>query len=122
MDRLAVAKLHFNAVDDAHDIYRQALRIKRNLLGLYHADVAHISTQLGRIYFYSGEVLSAQASFEDALFVYRHLTCTTGCSTWTMKAADALCSIGSIKLAQKKYSRSVGYFADALKVRSVMHW
>ena len=119
MEKLAVAQLHLNEVETAHDVYRRALRIKRSFLGLYHEDVAHIQTQLACIYFYSGELLSAQATFEEALDVYRHLASqpTAIHGFWAVKSADTLCSIGSIKLKQKNYSRAIGYFVDALKVR-----
>lgn len=118
MEKLAVAQLHLNEVETAHDVYRRALRIKRSFLGLYHEDVAHIQTQLACIYFYSGELLSAQATFEEALDVYRHLSSqpTAIHGFWAVKSADTLCSIGSIKLKQKNYSRAIGYFVDALKV------
>jgi tetratricopeptide (TPR) repeat protein len=119
MEKLAVAQLHLNEVENAHDVYRRALRIKRSFLGLYHEDVAHIQTQLACIYFYSGELLSAQATFEEALDVYRHLASqpTAIHGFWAVKSADTLCSIGSIKLKQRNYSRAIGYFVDALKVR-----
>ena len=118
MEKLGVAELHLNEVEHAHDVYRRALRIKRSLLGLYHEDVAHIQTQLACIYFYSGELLSAQAAFEESLDVYRYLSAqpTGDHSLWAMKAADAICSIGSIKLSQGKYPRAIGLFTDALKV------
>jgi tetratricopeptide (TPR) repeat protein len=118
MEKLAVAQLHFNEVEVAHDVYRRALRIKRSLLGLYHEDVAHIQTQLACIYFYSGELLSAQAAFEEALDVYRHLTSLSpgNPGLWLAKSADTLGSIGSIKLSQKRYSCAVQFFSDALKV------
>lgn len=118
MEKLAVAQLHLNEVELAHDVYRRALRIKRSLLGLYHEDVAHIQTQLACIYFYSGELLSAQAAFEEALDVYRHLASQQSGNPelWLAKSADTLGSIGSIKLSQKRYSCAVGFFTDALKV------
>lgn len=119
MEKLAVAQLHLNEVELAHDVYRRALRIKRSLLGLYHEDVAHIQTQLACIYFYSGELLSAQAAFEEALDVYRHLASlsTGNPGLWLAKSADTLGSIGSIKLSQKLYSGAVRFFADALKAQ-----
>jgi hypothetical protein len=119
MEKLATAKMQLRQVHDAHELYRRALRIKRSRLGLYHQDVAHIQTQLACIYFHCGEILGAQAAFEESLHAYRHLEAVEQHSSWTVKAADALCSIGSIKLMQRNHTRAIGYFAEALRVSSV---
>lgn len=111
MEKVAIAKLHLKDVEGSHDAYCRALQIKRNCLGLYHEEVAHIQTQLACIYFHQGELLSSQASFEEALDIYRDLSLQD--SSWFLKAAEALCSLGSLKLAGKQYSKAIKYFREA---------
>lgn len=115
LEKSAEAKLQLNSIEASHEEFRRALRIKRSNLGLYHQEVAHLQTQLAVIYFNCDELMSAQASFEEALDAYQHLSLRDPC--WTVRVAQALCSIGSIKLAQKKYSKAISFFGEASVVR-----
>eukprot|EP00543_Licmophora_paradoxa_P005811 CAMPEP_0202451294 /NCGR_PEP_ID=MMETSP1360-20130828/9760_1 /ASSEMBLY_ACC=CAM_ASM_000848 /TAXON_ID=515479 /ORGANISM="Licmophora paradoxa, Strain CCMP2313" /LENGTH=459 /DNA_ID=CAMNT_0049069831 /DNA_START=85 /DNA_END=1464 /DNA_ORIENTATION=- len=113
------SKLGLKQLHEAHDAYRRALRIHQKLHGVNHSNVGHIHTQLGCIHYEMGEFLAANAAFEDALDVYQDLARKTPSDQklWMGAAADALCSIGSIKLNQKKYDRAICCFKDALSIQ-----
>mmetsp|Transcript_21384 Transcript_21384/g.32460 ORF Transcript_21384/g.32460 Transcript_21384/m.32460 type:complete len:479 (-) Transcript_21384:31-1467(-) len=119
LEKSAEANLKLDYVETSHREYRRALRIKRSHLGLYHPEVAHIHTQLANIYFNCGELLSSQASFEEALDSFRHLSMRAPC--WTVKAAETLCSIGSIELARNKFSKAISFFSEASVIQKRFH-
>lgn len=119
LEKSAEANLKLDYVEASHDAYRRALRVKRSHLGLYHQEVAYIQTQLACIYFNSGEFLSSQASFEEALDAYRHLSLREQC--WMVKAAETLCSIGSIKLARNHFSKAIPFFGEASVIQKRFH-
>lgn len=104
--------------DDGLLVLREALRVTRDTLGRSNKTVAQILCHIACLYFEAGEVFSAQATFEDALDIYREVfpsepdrdTCMT-------QMTEVLCNIGSIHNKRKHFPGAIECFREALDLQ-----
>jgi tetratricopeptide (TPR) repeat protein len=115
--KLGSARVALHKFDDALGDLRESLRINRNTLGRSHKTVAQVLCHIACLYFEAGELLSAQATFEDALEIYREVFQTAvdrdSCMT---QMTDALCNIGSIHNKRKNFEQAIQCFKEGLDV------
>lgn len=118
LSKLATSQISLRKFDDAYENIRSALRIARANLGHEHKTVAQMLCHMACLFFESGEMLAAQATFEDALIVYRaiwgkepdHNACM-------IQLTDTLCNIGSIQNRRKRFADAVKTFSEALDLQ-----
>ena len=108
--------------DEALRDLREAKRIANKVLGRKSKTVAQILCHMACLYFEAGELFSAQATFEDALDIYRDVFATEsdrdGCMA---QMTETLCNIGSIQNRRKNFSQAINSFKEALDLqRGVM--
>jgi tetratricopeptide (TPR) repeat protein len=104
--------------DDALQDLREALRITRKTLGRSHKSVAQILCHIACLYFEAGELFSAQATFEDALEIYREVFAAEGDRDACMaQMTETLCNIGSIQNRRKNFSGAIDCFREALDLQ-----
>jgi tetratricopeptide (TPR) repeat protein len=74
--------------------------------------------QIACLYFEAGEMFSAQATFEDALEIFRDVFPTDAdrdaCMT---QMTETLCNIGSIRNKQKNFAGAIECFREALDLQ-----
>jgi tetratricopeptide (TPR) repeat protein len=118
LSKLGASQIALKKFDDAYVNLRTALRITRQNLGPQHKTVAQMLCHLACLFFESGEILSAQATFEDALEIYRlvfpHEADRDGCM---IQLTDTLCNIGSIQNRRKRFADAIASFSEALDLQ-----
>ena len=96
---------------------REANRIARYKVGNQHKTVAQTLCNIGYLYFSAGELLAAEATFRDALDIYRAVWSSDSERDSCMaQLTDTLCNIGSILNKRKKFSGAITVFKEALDV------
>lgn len=104
--------------DEGLQVLREALRVTYKTLGRSHKTVAQILCHIACLYFEAGELFSAQATFEDALDIYKEVFPTESdrdaCMT---QLTEVLCNIGSIQNRRKKYAGAIDSFREALDLQ-----
>ena len=116
--KLGAAQVVLQKFEDALQNLREALRITRKTLGRSHRTVAQIMCHIACLYFEAGELFSAQATFEDALEIYREAFATEDDRDACMaQMTETLCNIGSIQNKRKNYAGAIGYFREALDLQ-----
>lgn len=116
--KLGSAQVVLQKFDDALQNLREALRITRKTLGRSHKTVAHILCHIACLYFEAGELFSAQATFEDALEIYREVFSTDADRDACMaQMTETLCNIGSIQNRRKNFSGAIDSFREALDLQ-----
>jgi tetratricopeptide (TPR) repeat protein len=69
------------------------------------------------LYFQAGELLAAEATFRDALDIYRCVWSSDPDRDSCMaQLTDCLCNIGSIENKRKRYRQAISSFLEALDV------
>lgn len=118
LSKLATAQISLQKFDDAYDNIRAALKISRMNLGLEHKIVAQMLCHQACLFFESGETMSAQSTFEDALDIYRAVwprdSDRNGCM---IQLTDTMCNIGSIQNRRKRFADAIKTFAEALDLQ-----
>jgi len=108
--------------DEALTDLREANRIARYKVGNQHKTVAQTLCNIGFLYFSANELLAAEATFRDALDIYRAVWSQDSDRDACMaQLTDTLCNIGSILNKRKKFSDAISAFNEALDLqRGVM--
>lgn len=97
---------------------REANRIARYKVGNQHKTVAQTLCNIAILYFSANELLAAEATFRDALDIYRAVWAADSDRDACMaQLTDTLCNIGSILNKRKKFSDAIAAFNEALDVR-----
>ena len=118
MTKLGSTRIALKNFDGALQDLREALRITRRTLGRCHKTVAQILCQIACLYFEAGELFSAQATFEDALEIFREVFPTeTDRDVCMTHITETLCNIGSIRNKQKNFSGAIECFREALDLQ-----
>jgi tetratricopeptide (TPR) repeat protein len=95
-----------------------AIKISRANLGHEHKTVAQMLCHLACLFFEAGELMAAQATFEDALSIYRTIwrkdSDRDGCM---IQLTDTLCNIGSIQNRRLKFSDAIETFSEAMDLQ-----
>ncbi|KAL7564564.1 hypothetical protein ACA910_013963 [Epithemia clementina (nom. ined.)] len=83
--------------------------------------VAQMLCHLACLYFETGEFFAAQATFQDALDIYREVWAVTTHDTdkkaknaLMLQLTDTLCNIGSVLNRRKCFAQAIGNFQEAL--------
>jgi tetratricopeptide (TPR) repeat protein len=115
---LGSARVVIQKFDDALQDLREALRINRKMFGRSHKTVAQILCHIACLYFEAGELFSSQATFEDALEIYRDVFATdTDRNACMAQMTETLCNIGSIRNKRKLFSEAIDCFREALDLQ-----
>ena len=104
--------------DDGLSVLREALQISQKKLGRSNKTVAQILCHIACLYFEASELFSAQATFEDALEIYRFLFPLANDRDACMaQMTDTLCNIGSIQNKRKNFLSAIDCFREALDLQ-----
>ncbi len=118
MTKLGSARVARHKFDDGLQVLREALRVTRNTLGRSNKTVAQILCHIACLYFEAGELFSAQATFEDALDIYREVFSSEPDRDACMaQMTEVLCNIGSIHNKRKSFSGAIECFREALDLQ-----
>ena len=118
LSKLGAAQTSLGKFDEAYDKLRKAVKIAVTTLGHNHKTVAQMLCHLACLYFEAGELMSSEATFEDALEIYRGVWSTAvdraACMT---QLTDTLCNVGSIQNRRKRFQAACASFTEALDLQ-----
>ena len=118
LSKLGAAQTSLGKFDEAYEKLRKAVKIARSTLGHNHKTVAQMLCHLACLYFEAGEIMSSEATFEDALEIYRGVWSTAedraACMT---QLTDTLCNVGSIQNRRKRFQAACASFTEALNLQ-----
>jgi len=118
LSKLGAAQTALGKFDEAFVKLRKALKIARDSLGHEHKTVAQMLCHLACLYFEAGELMASEASFQDALEIYRCVWSSAenrdACMT---QLTDTLCNVGSIQNRRKRFAAAVESFSEALDLQ-----
>ena len=118
LSKLGAAQTALGKYDEAFVKLRRALKISRDTLGHEHKTVAQMLCHLACLYFEAGELMSSEASFQDALEIYRRVWSSAdnrdACMT---QLTDTLLNVGSIQNRRKRFAAAVESFTEALDLQ-----
>ena len=118
LSKLGAAQTALGKYDEAFVNLRRALKIARDTLGHEHKTVAQMLCHLACLYFEAGELMSSEASFQDALEIYRRVWSSAenrdACMT---QLTDTLLNVGSIQNRRKRFAAAVASFSEALDLQ-----
>jgi len=118
LSKLGAAQTALGKYDEAFCKLRKALKIARDTLGHEHKTVAQMLCHLACLYFEAGELMSSEASFQDALEIYRIVWSSAdnrdACMT---QLCDTLLNVGSIQNRRKRFASAVESFSEALDLQ-----
>lgn len=118
LSKLGSTRVALGKYDLAFDDLRRACRVAKEELGTQHKTVAQILSHMAVLYFEAGELMSSQATFEDALDIYRAIWAQEhDRDACMMQLTDTLCNIGSIQNKRKKYAAAVATFSEAMDLQ-----
>jgi tetratricopeptide (TPR) repeat protein len=139
--KLSAAQSQVKQWDGAVENVRESLRIMRSIVGNEHVMVAQTLSQMACLYFEAGELLAAQATFSDALYIYRivleqqqpsaspemerngntsmnnNIINSNSHNNNLSQLAETLCNLGSIQNKRKNHVSAIASFSEALEVR-----
>jgi tetratricopeptide (TPR) repeat protein len=116
--KLGSARTALEKFDEGLQALREALQITRKILGRSHRTVAQILCHIACLYFEADEMFSAQATFEDALEIYRAVFQVDADRDACMaQMTETLCNIGTIQNKRKNYSGAIESFREALDLQ-----
>jgi tetratricopeptide (TPR) repeat protein len=115
---LGSARTALEKFDEGLQDLREALQITRRALGRNHRTVAQILCHIACLYFEADEMFSAQATFEDALEIYRTVFPVDADRDACMaQMTETLCNIGTIQNKRKNFSGAIESFREALDLQ-----
>lgn len=118
LSKLGSTRVALKKFDEALTDLREAHRIARYKVGSQHKTVAQTLCNIGFLFFSANELLAAEATFRDALDIYRAVWAADSDRDSCMaQLTDTLCNIGSILNKRKKFSDAIAAFNEALDVR-----
>ncbi|CAB9529012.1 Kinesin light chain [Seminavis robusta] len=122
LSKLGSTRVALKKFDEALSDLREATRIARYKAGTNSKLGAQTLCNMAYLYFQSGELLAAEATFRDALDIYRAVWSSDADRDSCMaQLTDCLCNIGSIENKRKRYSQAISSFNEALDLqRGVM--
>lgn len=109
LSKLGSTRVALGKLDDALVDLRRAIRISREV-GVLKTQ-GQVQAHLACLYFEAGELLAAQATFEDALEIF--VSCNE-----KKQITDALCNIGWIQNRRKQHTRAIATFTHALELET----
>mmetsp|Transcript_9112 Transcript_9112/g.23063 ORF Transcript_9112/g.23063 Transcript_9112/m.23063 type:complete len:813 (-) Transcript_9112:202-2640(-) len=118
--KLGSARSALQKFDEGLGDLRGALQITRRVLGRSHRTVAQIQCHIACLYFEAGELFSAQATFEDALEIYREIFQKEELADRDAVMAqltETLCNIGSIQNKRKNFEGAIESFHEAVNLQ-----
>ena len=123
LSKLGSARMLLKQFDDALVHLQEAQTLTRTAVGTrHHKLVAQIMCHIACLYFEVGELVSAQATFEDALDVYRecsrdHVLTEADRDACRVQLTEVLCNIGSIHNRRKHFVQAIACFQEALELQ-----
>jgi tetratricopeptide (TPR) repeat protein len=118
LSKLGAAQTALGKFEEAYDKLRKAVKIAIASLGHTHKTVAQMLCHLACLYFEAGELMSSEATFDDALEIYRGVWSTAvdrdACMT---QLTDTLCNVGSIQNRRKRFQAACASFTEALDLQ-----
>jgi tetratricopeptide (TPR) repeat protein len=128
LSKLGSVRVALGRFDEAFDDLRAALNIAKSPGATRgdrpnHKTVAQMQCHLACLYFEKGELLAAQATFQDALQIFRMLWShrkdqdTATRNALAMQLTDTLCNIGSVQNRRKRFSEAIASFQEALDLQ-----
>eukprot|EP00934_Nitzschia_sp_Nitz4_P006780 Nitzschia sp. Nitz4//scaffold145_size56662//27448//29252//NITZ4_006558-RA/size56662-processed-gene-0.28-mRNA-1//-1//CDS//3329536580//6770//frame0 len=116
--KLGSARVVLQKFDEGLKVLREALRITRKTLGRSHKTVAQILCHIACLYFEAGELYASEATFEDALDMYREVFPTeTDRDACMVQMTEILCNIGSVHNRRKNYAGAIECFREAVDLQ-----
>lgn len=122
LSKLGSTRVALKKFDEALTDLREANRIARYRVGSDSKLGAQTLCNMAYLYFQAGELLAAEATFRDALDIYRAVwSSDTDRDSCMAQLTDCLCNIGSIENKRKRYGCAISSFNEALDLqRGVM--
>lgn len=118
LSKLGATQVSLKKFDDAFENLRRAQKIATDKLGRQHKTVAQIMAHLACLYFEAGQILASQATFEDALEIYRNVwSDQDDRDSCMLQLTDTLCNIGSLQNKRKRYTEAIASFSEALDLQ-----
>lgn len=118
LSKLGSTQVALQKFDDALINLREAHRIACAKVGHHHKTVAQTLCNLAYLYFQAGELLAAEATFNDALDIYRSVWASDQDRDSCMaQLTDTLCNIGSIQNKRKRFTAAIPCFKEALDLQ-----
>jgi tetratricopeptide (TPR) repeat protein len=118
LTKLGSARTALHKFDQGLQELRDALNITRKALGRNHRTAAQILCHIACLYFEAEEYFSAQATFEDALDIYRSVfQVDTDRDACMAQMTETLCNIGSIQNKRKNFTGAIESFREALDLQ-----
>jgi tetratricopeptide (TPR) repeat protein len=118
LSKLGAAQTALGKFDEAFEKLRKAVKIAVDALGHNHKTVAQMLCHLACLYFEAGELMSSEATFQDALEIYRGVWSSAidrdACMT---QLTDTLCNVGSIQNRRKRFTAACASFSEALDLQ-----
>lgn len=116
--KLGSSRTALEKFDEGLQDLREALQITRKALRRNHRAVAQILCHIACLYFEADEMISAQATFEDALDIYRSVFQVDADRDACMaQMTETLCNIGTIQNKRKNFSGAIESFREALDLQ-----
>lgn len=124
LSKLGSVRISLGKFEEAFCDLRKALQIAKTA----HAPdqsktVAQMLCHLACLYFEKGELFAAQATFQDALDIYRKVLSSESLqesknkNVVMLQLTDTLCNIGSILNRRKCFAQAIGNFQEALDLQ-----
>jgi len=96
--------------DDAIKAFKDALHISRDHHDDHQVQSAQILCHIGCLYYDAKELMAAQATFSEALSLYRQ-------QDEPKSVSETLCNVGSIQLKRKNFKDAINSFSEALHLQ-----
>ena len=118
LGKLGCAEIVIGQYDDARQHLREASGIIHKTMGRTNKSMAQITCHLACLYYEVGELFASQATFEDALDIYRGIfTSESDRDACMTQITETLCNIGSIQNKRKNFEQATESFREALDLQ-----
>lgn len=125
LSKLGSVRISLEKYEEAFVDLRKALQIAQSQSGDGTSKtVAQMLCHLACLYFEKGELFSAQATFEDALDIYKKVwkgdqenSVNKSRDVLMLQLTDTLCNIGSILNRRKCFGQAISHFQEALDLQ-----
>lgn len=122
LSKLGSVRLQAGRIEEAFHDLQKALKIAKKLQKA--KTIAQMLCHVGCFYFQVQELYSAQATFQEALTLYRQFWQEESASmkdpdrnALMLQLTDTLCNIGTIQNRRKRFSNAIASFQEALDMQ-----
>lgn len=122
LSKLGSVRLQAGRIEEAFSDLQKALKIAKKLQK--PKTIAQMLCHLGCFYFQVQELFAAQATFQEALTLYRQFwqeessnLNSADRNALMLQLTDTLCNIGTIQNRRKRFSNAISSFQEALDLQ-----